>query len=56
MPLAVLAYERGRRGGSARALVAAGLGGLLVVVVLALVFGINPLSLLGGGGGVQELD
>ena len=28
-----------------------GCGGLAVVVVLALVFGINPLSLLGGGGG-----
>jgi predicted metalloprotease len=31
-----------------------GLGGLLVVVVIALIFGINPLSLLGGGGGPQE--
>ena len=28
-----------------------GCGGLAVVVVLALVFGINPLTLLGGGGG-----
>lgn len=28
-----------------------GCGGLAIVVVLALVFGINPLSLLGGGGG-----
>jgi uncharacterized protein len=31
-----------------------GLGGLLVVVVLALVFGINPLSLLGSDGGGQQ--
>lgn len=29
-----------------------GLGGLLVVVVIALIFGINPLSLLGGGGDI----
>ena len=28
-----------------------GCGGLAIVVVLALVFGVNPLSLLGGGGG-----
>jgi predicted metalloprotease len=30
-----------------------GCGGLTIVVVLALIFGINPLSLLGGGGGGQ---
>ena len=29
-----------------------GCGGIVVVIVLALVFGINPLQLLGGGGGV----
>ena len=28
-----------------------GCGGLLIVIVLALVFGINPMTLLGGGGG-----
>ena len=28
-----------------------GCGGLVVVIVLALIFGVNPLSLLGGGGG-----
>ena len=30
-----------------------GCGGLAIVVVLALIFGVNPLSLLGGGGGGQ---
>ncbi len=29
-----------------------GCGGIVVVIVLALVFGINPMQLLGGGGGV----
>ena len=28
-----------------------GCGGIVIVIVLALVFGVNPLSLLGGGGG-----
>ena len=28
-----------------------GCGGILVVIVLALIFGVNPLTLLGGGGG-----
>ena len=30
-----------------------GCGGLAIVIVLALVFGINPMQLLGGGGGVS---
>lgn len=33
-----------------------GCGGIAIVIVLALVFGVNPLSLLGGGGGVQSPD
>lgn len=31
-----------------------GCGGIAVVIVIALVFGINPLTLLGGGGGVPQ--
>jgi predicted metalloprotease len=31
-----------------------GCGGLAIVIVLALVFGINPMALLGGGGGVPQ--
>jgi len=31
-----------------------GCGGIALVVVLAVVFGVNPLSLLGGGGSVQQ--
>ncbi|MBC7504606.1 MAG: neutral zinc metallopeptidase, partial [Sandarakinorhabdus sp.] len=30
-----------------------GCGGIVIVIVLALIFGVNPLTLLGGGGGGQ---
>jgi hypothetical protein len=32
-----------------------GIGGILVVIVIALIFGINPMTLLGGGGQTEQI-